>query len=428
MEKSFLTEKIAFIAFYHKKNIFSLNTIIAAIETSEEIKDIKIFYLKNKQELFQELPAILKHYEIVIFGFSIFTEQIWLVSNIIENLRKKFGNRILIIAGGPHATGDPKGTLEKGFDVVFLSESEKSIIEFIKSQKKKESFNNIEGIAYLDEKQKTHINKKNYIIDLDQYPPFPLKNTKYGSIEITRGCPYMCYFCQTSFMNGNNVRYRSINTICKYIKILKKENLTDIRFITPNAFSYGSTNGKSVNYSELEKLLLRVRKIIGTEGRIFYGTFPSEVRPEHVNKKTLTLIKKYANNDNIVIGAQSGSQNILDKCNRGHTVEDIYQAVKVTIDMGFKANVDFIFGLPNETDKDREKTIYTMKKLIDMGAKLNAHTFIPLPQTPFYKAKFSKIDKKTNEFLQEYNFKGKVYGNWRKQEELSLKIRKELNY
>ncbi|MBY8982717.1 MAG: radical SAM protein, partial [Candidatus Lokiarchaeota archaeon] len=141
-----------------------------------------------------------------------------------------------------------------------------------------------------------------------------------------------------------------------------------------------------------------------------------------------TLIKKYANNDNIVIGAQSGSQNILDKCNRGHTVEDIYQAVKVTIDMGFKANVDFIFGLPNETDKDREKTIYTMKKLIDMGAKLNAHTFIPLPQTPFYKAKFSKIDKKTNEFLQEYNFKGKVYGNWRKQEELSLKIRKELNY
>ncbi|MBY8982158.1 MAG: cobalamin-dependent protein [Candidatus Lokiarchaeota archaeon] len=93
--------------------------------------------LKNKQELFQELPAILKHYEIVIFGFSIFTEQIWLVSNIIENLRKKFGNRILIIAGGPHATGDPKGTLEKGFDVVFLSESEKSIIEFIKSQKKK---------------------------------------------------------------------------------------------------------------------------------------------------------------------------------------------------------------------------------------------------------------------------------------------------
>ena len=53
MEKSFLTEKIAFIAFYHKKNIFSLNAIIAAIETSEEIKDIKIFYLKINKNYFK---------------------------------------------------------------------------------------------------------------------------------------------------------------------------------------------------------------------------------------------------------------------------------------------------------------------------------------------------------------------------------------
>ncbi|MBY9006929.1 MAG: TIGR04013 family B12-binding domain/radical SAM domain-containing protein [Candidatus Lokiarchaeota archaeon] len=422
-----MSKNIAFIAYYHKKNIFSLNAVIAAIETNEKIRDINLYYVRNDQELFQKLPLILANNKLVIIGFSIFTKQFWDISNIVRNLRSMYGNQIFLIAGGSHPSGDPEGTLKIGFDVIFLGESERSIIEFLLSMKKNESTQDIQGIAYYDEEKIIHINKKKYSIDLNQYPPFPLKNTKYGSIEITRGCPYMCYFCQTSFMMGNKVRYRSIDTICRYIKIMKDENLTDIRFITPNAFSYGSIDGRTVNYSKLEELLSNVRSIIGAEGRIFYGSFPSEVRPEHVNNKNLSIVKKYANNDNIVIGAQSGSQDVLDYCNRAHNIDDIYQAVRNTINMGFKAYVDFIFGLPHETDNDREKTMETMKNLIDIGAKINAHTFTPLPQTPFYRKKISKIDEKTKKFLNDYNFKGKVFGNWREQEKLSIRIRNELN-
>ncbi len=423
-----MVKKIAFVTYYNKDNIFSFNAIIAAIEINEIIKDIKIYYIRDHQKLFDKLPEILDEYEIVIIGFSIFTVQIWDISDIVQKLRKKYRNRLLLIAGGPHPSGDPKGTLGMGFDVVFIGESERSIVEYMKSIQKKDSFKNIEGIAYLDEDMKFYKNKKNYTIDLNEYPPFPLINTKYGSIEITRGCPYMCYFCQTSFMMGNKARYRSIESICKYIKILKKENLTDIRFITPNAFSYGSDDGKSINMIRLEELLSKARAIIGPKGRIFFGTFPSEVRPEHVNKETLNLLKKYTNNDNIVIGAQSGSQRVLDLCNRGHNVNDIFQAVRLTKKIGFTANVDFIFGLPKETNEDRKETLQVMKELIEIGAKIHAHYFIPLPQTPFSRAKVKRIDKKTEDFLRDFNFRGKIFGSWKKQFNFSLKISKESTY
>ena len=57
---------------------------------------------------------------------------------------------------------------------------------------------------------------------------------------------------------------------------------------------------------------------------------------------TLELVKNYASNDNIVIGAQSGSQRVLNLCNRGHTVEEIFRAVQLTLDFNLQANVDWL--------------------------------------------------------------------------------------
>ena len=71
--------------------------------------------------------------------------------------------------------------------------------------------------------------------------------------------------------------------------------LRDVRFISPNAFSYGSINGRKPNIRAIEELLEGIRGIIGPKGRIFFGTFPSEVRPEFVSEDILEVIKKYVN-------------------------------------------------------------------------------------------------------------------------------------
>jgi len=417
-----LTKNIAFVVFYEKQNIYSYNALVGAIETEDALNDVSIYFFRGKENLVSALGTVLKEHEIVVLGISFFTTQLWEIDSLLKILRKKYGDKVLYLAGGAHPTGDPRGTLDMGFHIVVIGEGEETLIELLKKIKKEEDLFKTKGIAFLNKDKDYCYTGKRRLVNLDQYPPLPTKNVRFGAIEITRGCPYMCYFCQTPYILGNNPRHRSVESICKIVKFMKSQNKVDIRFITPNAFSYGSSDGKKLNIPKLKELLIKIEEIISPEGRIFLGSFPSEVRPEHVNAETIELILKYAANDNLVIGAQSGSQRILDLCHRGHTIDDIYNAVELTLNANLKANVDFIFGLPDELEDDIDLSIDVMNDLTKMGARIHTHSFIPLPQTAFANKDVKKIDKKIRNFVNKLNTKGDSYGDWKKQEEIALKI------
>jgi B12-binding domain/radical SAM domain protein len=420
-------ERIAFLVYYHRHNFFSLNAIVASLEKEEIFVNIDFYFAKSRNELVDTLEGLLKTYPKIVIGISFYTTQIFDTYDLVQFLRDQFKEGILIFAGGSHPTGDPSGTLKMGFDVVVVGEGEETIIQLMEAIITDKPYKGVKGIAYKSENAEYVYTGKRNLIDLDNYPPFPTKNTRYGAIEITRGCPYICYFCQTPYILGTTPRHRSIEMICKYVQELQNHygDLTDIRFITPNAFSYGSVDGRTLNLETLEKLLRSVREIIGKKGRIFLGSFPSEVRPEHVTLDTLNLVLKYANNDNITIGAQSGSQKLLDLCHRGHSVKDINNAVDLTLKNNLGINVDFIFGLPGENYEDIELTITLMKDLSDKGARIHAHSFLPLPQTPFAKEPAGMINKKYIKEIKNLISKGVAFGNWKEQELLASKI---MNY
>jgi B12-binding domain/radical SAM domain protein len=422
-----MNKKLALILYYNRPNKYSFNALAGALETDDYFKNLRIYFPSKEENLFSDVGKAIDVYEKVIIGISFHTTQIWDEDKLIKNLKKKFGNKPLYIAGGPHPTGDQEGTLNMGFDIVVKGEGEETIIELLKAIDNDYNYADIKGISYYDKDGKFCVSGRRTPINLDDYPPFAVNHSKFGPIEITRGCPFVCYFCQTPQIFGGRVRHRSVENICEHVEIMKSRNLSDIRFITPNSFSYGSPDGRELNIVKLEELLSSIRKILNSKGKIFFGSFPSEVRPEHVTEETIDLVLKYADNDNLIIGAQSGSQRVLDLCHRGHTVADIYTSVELTLKAGLKANVDFIFGLPGETREDIELTIKMMSYLVEAGARIHAHTFIPLPQTPFSKSLVKRrIDKKTKKMINNLIPKGVVYGDWREQEEMALKIAKYL--
>lgn len=421
-----MKKNLGIVIYYKKENKYSFNALLGALEVQDFYRDIVIYIFEKEESLIKNLEEIIKEHKLTILAISFFTTQLWEIKSLVKKIREKFNKKLILIAGGPHSTGDPLITLKIGFDYVVIGEGEETFVEIVKRILDEKDIRDIKGIAFLDEENTLKYNKKNEIFDLNKYPPFSIKNNKFGPIEITRGCPYICYFCQTPYIFGINIRHRSIEKICEYVEIMKIKGLTDIRFITPNALSYGSNDGKSLNMKALSKLLENIKRIVKPKGRIFFGSFPSEVRPEHINEETIKLIKEYADNDNLVIGAQSGSLRILKLSNRGHSVEDVYNAVKITIEAGLKVYVDFIFGLPYETEEDIKLTIKMMEDLIKMGAKIHAHTFIPLPQTPFSKMSAGKIDKELIKTLNKLIPKGLVFGNWMEQERIAKKIEKYL--
>ena len=122
-----LCEKTAFVSFYEKKNIYSFNALIGAVETVEELDEIKYYFIRGVENLVNKLESICNNHQKVVLGISFFTPQLWKINELLKQLRDKYRKRVLFIAGGPHPTGDPEGTLKMEFDIVVVGEGEEPL-------------------------------------------------------------------------------------------------------------------------------------------------------------------------------------------------------------------------------------------------------------------------------------------------------------
>ena len=366
----------------------------------------------------------------------------WKVIRTIRKIKTKVeGSKVITIAGGPHPSGDPFGTLiNLGFDFVVIGEGEKAL-PFLVEKVAEDGLGEKEEIVKLASKEGLGIatrsetgdlifSKRSFatLKSLDESIPFPIWRNMLGHIEIARGCPWACKFCQVSFMHGCLTRYRSIENvkhwILRVIRYRWRKGLhADIRFVTPDAFSYSDPNGGS--FEDLMHELRKIKEESPITTRIFVGSFPSEVRPDSVNCDVMRALVGVASNERITIGAQSGSDRVLDFINRGHCVDDIVNAVEIVLKSGFSVDIDFIFGLPGEKREDREDTMRLIQKLIRAyGSKVrvHAHTFLPLPGTPFSEYPAGRLEPDLKREFFKIAGSESLYGKWAKQEVLGRRI------
>jgi len=403
------------IFYYSKENKHSLRYLLASLEKNK-------FLLKNTDFLFayneNDLKDLLKRthfYKKRIICFSFFSTQIEDVLKIIGYLKKE--KNLIKIIGGALSSFCYERLLKMGFDYAFIGEAEDTFPLFLERIIKEEDINDLEGIAY--KKERLFLKRRTKNVDINKYLPVSRYFKKMGHIEITRGCTFKCKFCSTPAL-FKSMRHRNLEVIFEAVKIMKEFNFCDIRFLSPNAFSYFCLK-KTPNLEMIEKLLKGTRKIIKNEGKIFFGSFPSEVRPDFINKEIIKLLKKFVDNDNIIIGAQSGSNRLLKLLNRGHTKEEVIEAVRITKEE-FKVYVDIILGFPQENYEDRKETIAFIKELMKLGAKIHLHYFLPLAGTPLFLEKPTPLEKEIRKQIERWEGEGKIFGQWRKQLELSLKL------
>jgi B12-binding domain/radical SAM domain protein len=324
--------------------------------------------------------------------------------------------RVLHVAGGPHPTADPAGTLRAGFDLVAEGEGERTLVDLLRRLARGEEAAG-PGLAWL-EAGAVRRGPPSEAVDLDGLPPFAPRLQRFGPIEITRGCAHSCRFCQTTHLHGGRVRHRSPARVAEAAGLLAARGFRDVRFVTPSALGYGSADG-SPDLAAVEELLRRVRESAGPSGRLWFGTFPSEVRPEHVTAEAMGLLRRHVANDHLVLGAQSGSDRMLRACHRGHGAEDVRRAVRLVLEAGFRAKVDLIFGLPGEEPADAAATRGLAAEVAGLGAEVHAHAFLPLPGTPWAGATPGEIDPPTRALLEKLGGRGRASGPWRRQEGLA---------
>jgi radical SAM superfamily enzyme YgiQ (UPF0313 family) len=168
----------------------------------------------------------------------------------------------------------------------------------------------------------------------------------------------------------------------------------------------------------IESLLKAVTSVEGLE-EVFFGSFPSEVRPEFVSKPILEMMKSYVANKTLQIGLQSGSNRVLKIINRHHSVEEGMNAIRTALDCGFVPHVDMIFGLPGETKEEMHESVELCYSLAEMGAKTHGHVFMPLPGSAFENKPPGRLDQDSRRRLGELSRKKLLTGSWSTQEILA---------
>lgn len=284
--------------------------------------------------------------------------------------------------------------LLKGADAILLGEAEETIEELIKLDELNQSWTHIKGIACkVDDKTRCNA-RRNVIKNLDEIP-FPawdlvdmaqykkrwLQSSGYFSINMgtTRGCPYKCNWCAKPIY-GNRYNNRSVENVVAEISILKQQFDFDHIWFCDDIF------GLKPGWVKAFADLLEKEKIQ------FKFKIQSRVDLLLEDKQINDLAR--AGCTNVWVGAESGSQKILDAMDKGTKVEQIYEATRLLKKYGIQPAFFIQFGYPGETMKDIEKTMQMINDLLpeDIGVSVS----YPLPGTVFYERVKHELVTKTN--------------------------------
>ena len=213
---------------------------------------------------------------------------------------------------------------------------------------------------------------------------FKSTNAVSEFISIQEGCDKFCHFCVVPYTRGSEFS-RSIIDIKEEIKIYIKSGIKEVILLGQNVNAYHglANSGKQVDLSYLINSISEFEEI----KRIRYMT-------SHPNDMTDSLLEVHANNKKLMpflhLPVQSGSNKILKKMNRKHSVEKYYEVISKLKSKrpDIALSSDFIVGFPGETDNDFDKTMELIKNI----KFVIAYSFIysPRPGTPA--AKLRDID------------------------------------
>ncbi len=398
----------------HSSSRYSVAALLGAIEIDERLTNLDV---KAPINDYQDVISNSIRHGVCIVAYSVMSTQTHRVQHEVSVLRQEYGKQLILVGGGPHASARPRDLLNWGFDYVIIGEGERTFPDLVHRLVTRDDPAGIEGVV--SNIRENYPRPKDLSqIKLDNYPPFAIEMNVVGPIEVTRGCPFSCKFCCTPYLTGGRVRHRSIENVLYWVdRAVRERGFRRTWFLSPNALCYGG-HGRSVELDKLERLVRGVSGINGLE-EVYFGAFPSEVRPEFVSKKALEILRQYVANKTIQIGVQSGSDKVLEISNRHHTVAEGINGVQVALECGFIPHVDIIFGLPGEREDDLRASIDLCYELVDMGAKVHGHVFMPLPGSAFENMPPGRLDEESRKHLGELSRKGVLTGSWAQQEILA---------
>jgi anaerobic magnesium-protoporphyrin IX monomethyl ester cyclase len=378
-----------------------LGTIYAAALMRENAYQVSLFDTMFRHNPYEVLGALneKKPGFFVIYddGFNYLTKMC--LTNMREaafkmcKLAKEKG--CTVIVSSSDSTDRFKEYLQEGADFVIIGEAEQTLLELVNAIKNRvQDLSGIQGLAYMQQQAPFKTVARPVLKELDSLPlpawdliditPYRecwLKHRGYFSLNVgtTRGCPFKCNWCAKPIY-GNRYNSRSPEHVITEIKLMKAHFNMDHIWFCDDIF--GLKPGWVMQFAKLVK----------QEGLQF--KYKIQSRADLLLDEDIVQALAASGCDNAWIGAESGSQKVLDAMDKGITIQQIHTATQLMKKHAVKPSFFIQFGYPDETREDIAQTISMINKLLphEIGISVS----YPLPGTLFYEKVRADLRQKTN--------------------------------
>lgn len=304
-----------------------------------------------------------------------------------------------VIICGADATDHSQLYLDAGADFVLLGEGEETLGELLDTltQRSQQPIEQILGLAInpiLAAHAQPHMPARRPdirqldalpfpawdLVDVSHYRQIWRQHHGYFSMNMvtTRGCPYHCNWCAKPIW-GQRYNMRSPENVAAELALLQQHYQPDHIWFADDIF------GLRPGWIERFAQLVAEANII--------TPFKCLLRADLVTEKTATALAT-AGCKTVWMGAESGSQKILDAMDKGNLVSDIYRATQLLRQNGIEIGFFLQFGYPGETWHDIAQTRRMVRECLpnDIGISVS----YPLPGTKFYERVKAELGDKQN--------------------------------
>jgi anaerobic magnesium-protoporphyrin IX monomethyl ester cyclase len=295
-----------------------------------------------------------------------------------------------VILCGADATDHYVDYLRQGADYCLLGEGEETLIELLRQLSAGRDTGQIIGVASHNTLHPTrrpditNLDKLPFpawdLVDVEKYRSIWMKRHGYFSMNMvtTRGCPYHCNWCAKPIW-GQRYNSRSPENVAAEMKWIKDNFSPDHIWFADDIL------GLKPNWIDKFAVLLNEAEAV--------IPFKCLQRADLVTRKTAAALAR-AGCRTVWIGAESGSQKILNAMEKGDTVEDIYNAAHLLRTNGIEVGFFLQFGYPGETWDDVQKTLKMVRECApdDIGISVS----YPLPGTKFFERVKLELGDKQN--------------------------------
>jgi anaerobic magnesium-protoporphyrin IX monomethyl ester cyclase len=314
-----------------------------------------------------------------------------------------------VIAAGADASDHAEAYLQQGANFILVGEGEATLAELVVrlSGKSERPLAEILGLVYLEADLPSEASEPAHasrgvvrtgrrpdlkdldslpfpawdLVDVERYRRIWLEKHGYFSMNLvtTRGCPFHCNWCAKPIW-GQRYNMRSPENVVQEMAWLKQTYAPDHLWINDDIF--GLRPGWVQRFAEL---------VVANEARI---PFKSLNRVDLLLRPGEIEALKKAGCQIVWVGAESGSQKILDAMDKGTRVEQIYAASQRLHAAGIRVGFFLQFGYPGETLADIQATMQMLHDCApdDIGISIS----YPLPGTPFYERVEAQLGTQQN--------------------------------